>query len=99
ARDAEMSQRDPDEWVQVWYDAAEMAEPDRALMGDPARREHSRDRLREALARGFEGYVQDELILTVRPWGFDVSEIRVATLLWHGELDTLAPPAGARYLA
>src|SRR5262249_27961924 len=99
ARDAEMSQRAPDEWLQTWYDADEMSEPDRALMQDAARREHSRSRLREALARGFEGYVQDELILTVRTWGFDAGDIRVPTHLWHGELDTLAPPEGARYLA
>jgi len=76
-----------------------MAPSDRVLVQDPGRREHSHGRLREALARGWEGYVQDELILTVRPWGFDVGVIRAPTHLWHGELDTLAPIEGARYLA
>jgi pimeloyl-ACP methyl ester carboxylesterase len=99
ARDAAMAARDPDEFVRLWYDTEGMPLADRALMQNHERRVHSHHQLRTALAGGWEGYAQDELILTTQPWGFRPDEIRVPTFLWHGELDTLVPPQSARYLA
>ena len=58
-------------------------------------------RLRDgrSLAYATVGDAQDELIITTRPWGFRVDEIRVPVHLWHGELDMLVPVESARYVA
>ena len=75
-----------------------MPAPDRAALSTPELREHTRHQLREALRAGWEGYAQDELIITTRPWGFRVDEIRVPVHLWHAELDRLVPVRSARYV-
>lgn len=97
--DAEMVERDPGEWVSYWFDNESVPNADRTLVTRPEDRTHLVASLGEALRSGTDGYVQDELILTVRPWGFGAEQIAVPAYLWHGELDTLAPVGGARYLA
>jgi pimeloyl-ACP methyl ester carboxylesterase len=97
--DAEMVERDPAEWVRYWFDNDSVPSADRTLMTRPEDRAHMLTSLQESLRPGIEGYVQDELILTVRPWGFRAEQIAVPAHLWHGELDPLAPVGGARYLA
>lgn len=99
SRDAEMCGRDPEEFVAFWFENDGMPAPDRAIYEAPERREHAKHQLREALRGGVDGYTQDELLITVRPWGFRLEEIGVPVYLWHGELDTLAPIEGARYAA
>lgn len=99
ARDADMCMRDPEEFVAFWFDGEGVASPDRALLKSPELREHAKGQVREALRAGVDGYTQDELIITVRPWGFRVDEIGVPVHLWHGELDTLVPIQSARYVA
>jgi pimeloyl-ACP methyl ester carboxylesterase len=98
-QDAEMVERDPAEWLSYWFDNESVPIADRTLMTRPEDRTQMAASLREALRPGTEGYVQDELILTVRPWGFGAEQIAVPAHLWHGEVDTLAPVGGARYLA
>jgi pimeloyl-ACP methyl ester carboxylesterase len=98
-RDAEMVERDPEDWVRYWFEDESVPTADRVLVGRPEDRAWMVESLREALRSGFDGYVQDELILTVRPWGFGAEQIEVPAYLWHGELDTFAPIGGARYLA
>ena len=97
-QDAQMVERDPAEWLSYWFDNDSVPSADRVLM-TPETRIQVVESLKEALRPGIEGYVQDELILTVRPWGFGAEEIAVPSFLWHGELDVLAPVGGARYLA
>jgi len=75
ARDADMCGRDPEEFVAFWFDGEGVPSPDRALLETPELREHAKDQVREALRAGVGGYTQDELIITVRPWGFRVDEI------------------------
>src|SRR5262249_16776650 len=99
ARDAEMCERDPEEFVSFWFDGDGMPAPDRAALRPPEVREPARRQAREALRAGWEGYVQDELLITTRPWGFRPDEIRVPTHVWHGELDMLVPVESARYTA
>jgi pimeloyl-ACP methyl ester carboxylesterase len=99
ARDAEMCGRDPEEFVAYWFDGEGGPSPDGALLETPELRTHVKDQVREALRAGVDGYTQDELIITVRPWGFRLDEIRVPVHLWHGELDTLVPIESARYVA
>jgi pimeloyl-ACP methyl ester carboxylesterase len=98
-QDAAMLERDPAEWLQFWFENDDMPDGDREIAARPEVREWSFAGLEESLRGGIEGYVQDELVLTVRPWGFRAEEISVPTSIWHGEQDTLAPVGGARYLA
>ena len=55
-------------------------------------------RLRDAFQNGAEGWFEDDM-LTVRPWGFALEDVRVEVWLWHGDLDRLVPVSHGRYLA
>ncbi|HEX5829081.1 MAG TPA: alpha/beta hydrolase [Candidatus Limnocylindrales bacterium] len=57
-----------------------------------------KDQVMNALAHGVDGWVDDNLALT-RPWGFDVSAIRVPVVLEYGRTDVLVPPAHGDWLA
>lgn len=48
-------------------------------------------------AGGVGGFVDDDLA-AVRPWGFDVGDIRVPTLIMHGTSDRVVPVSHARWL-
>jgi len=54
--------------------------------------------LREGLAPGAEGGIEDELAL-VAPWEVDLAGIRVPVSLWSGERDTDTPARHACWLA
>jgi pimeloyl-ACP methyl ester carboxylesterase len=54
--------------------------------------------LREGLALGAEGGIEDELAL-VAPWEVDLAGVRVPVGLWSGEQDTNTPAGHARWLA
>jgi len=54
--------------------------------------------LREGLAPGTEGGIEDELAL-VAPWEVDLASVRVPVSLWSGEQDTDTPARHARWLA
>lgn len=67
-----------------------------------ARRPDVRDGMKadgvEALAQGPDATAY-ECCMFVQPWGFDVSEIRVPVVIWHGDDDRNAPLAHAQALA
>jgi pimeloyl-ACP methyl ester carboxylesterase len=65
------------------------------LTGDRA--EHAKRNLDRAIAPGIAGWRDDDIAFT-RPWGFELSEIRVPTLLWQGVQDKMVPVAHARWL-
>ena len=54
--------------------------------------------LRDAFQSGSEGWFEDDMI-TVRPWGFALEDVKVEVWLWQGERDRLVPAAHGRYLA
>ena len=88
--------RDPDRVMRFAMSA--MTGPDRDILAD--------DWTRGCLIASAEGaFSQDtsglvtELLLMSRAWGFEVSDISVPTILWHGEADTVVPAAFGRWLA
>lgn len=77
---------------------AELSEPDRAVLARPERHEAMRRMLNEALRQGVWGYV-DDVLCVIRPWGFDVTAIRVPTRVIYGLTDVLVPPQHGDWLA
>jgi pimeloyl-ACP methyl ester carboxylesterase len=95
-RDAAKIQADPASHMASLR--AEMPEPDRQISVD--------ERVDAVLARNFAealrysagGWI-DDVLAFVSPWGFDVSDIQVPVLLWHGESDVFSPTGHTRWLA
>ena len=54
--------------------------------------------LREALRVGVDGWLDDDLAFA-RPWGFDLAEISVPTMIWQGSEDLMVPFGHGRWLA
>ena len=76
----------------------ELSEADRAVLQDPLVRERMRKSLREALASGVWGWVDDDLVF-VKPWGFEVEEIRLPVQVRYGAGDVLVPAGHGEWLA
>jgi pimeloyl-ACP methyl ester carboxylesterase len=64
-----------------------------------------RGEISEVLARSWnlgcvtiDGWL-DDLIASVNPWGFELSDIAVPISIWHGDQDRIVPPTHARWLA
>lgn len=66
------------------------------LTGDRA--EHAKRGIDRALEHGIAGWRDDDLAF-MHPWGFELDEIRVPTLLRQGVQDKMVPVAHARWLA
>jgi pimeloyl-ACP methyl ester carboxylesterase len=74
-----------------------VSQPDRdALTGEFA--EFMAAGVREALAPGVDGWLDDDLAF-VRDWGFDLASIRVPVTVWQGEQDRFVPLAHGAWLA
>ena len=73
-------------------------EPDRTLLQRADVRVGFMACFEEACQQGTRGPVTD-VGLIARPWGFNLSEVNVPVLLWHGERDRNVPAACGRYLA
>lgn len=53
---------------------------------------------REGLGRSIEGAASDARIYG-EPWPFSPADIRVPTIIWHGEMDAIVPASIARHYA
>ena len=62
---------------------------DRAVLTDEFGEDEATS-FREAVRVGIDGWLDDDLAF-VRPWGFDLAEVRVPTSLWQGSEDLMVP--------
>jgi len=85
----------PDQIKEVW---ASVLPPVDAAILSGERAEHAKLGFDRALAQGIAGWRDDDLAFS-KPWGFELVEIRVPTLLWQGAQDLMVPVAHARWLA
>jgi pimeloyl-ACP methyl ester carboxylesterase len=53
--------------------------------------------MRKGLAVSFDGWIDDDIAF-VLPWGFNLSEITVAVLIWQGDQDLMVPHAHSYWL-
>ena len=84
------------EEVSGWLGSLLSPVDSKALAGDLA--SHFVLDLREALRAGIMGWRDDDLAF-VRPWGFELSDIKVPTQLWQGAQDRMVPFAHGEWLA
>jgi pimeloyl-ACP methyl ester carboxylesterase len=76
----------------------ELSDADRAVLRDPVVQQRMARSSREAVASGIWGWVDDDLAF-LKPWGFDVSEIRVPVQIRYGAGDVLVPAGHGEWLA
>jgi pimeloyl-ACP methyl ester carboxylesterase len=76
----------------------ELSEDDRRELGRAERQRVIRESIAEQAATGVDGWVDDDLA-TIRPWGFEVGQIKVPVLIRYGVSDVLVPPAHGEWLA
>jgi len=76
----------------------DLSEADRAVLAQEVVKQRMRISFHEAMAQGIGGWVDDDLAC-VRPWGFDLAEIRVPVRVRYGATDVLVPAAHGAWLA
>ena len=76
----------------------ELSAADRAVLDDPEVRESLGRSTREMFVEGAWGWVDDDLAF-IKPWGFDVAELRVPVEVRYGATDVLVPPSHGQWLA
>ena len=76
----------------------EMPDADRRVVSDVGIRALLAKNFAEALRDSADGWIDDALAFC-SPWGFNLADITVPVLLWHGENDVFSPVAHARWLA
>jgi pimeloyl-ACP methyl ester carboxylesterase len=76
----------------------ELTPSDLRIVADFGIRRLLTDTYSEGTLQGGDGWIDDVLAFR-RPWGFDVSDITVPTLLWHGAEDRFSPVEHTLWLA
>jgi pimeloyl-ACP methyl ester carboxylesterase len=74
-----------------------VSEVDKASLTDDFG-EYAAAGFRRALSKGIEGWLEDSMAF-VRPWGFDLAEIRRPVTVWQGAQDKMVPYAHGEWLA
>ena len=68
------------------------------ILKRPEVKQHFQDMIIESSRNGVRGPV-DSIALELKDWGFSLSDISMKINIWHGELDYMEFPAGAKYVA
>jgi pimeloyl-ACP methyl ester carboxylesterase len=76
----------------------DISEADRAQLARTELQDLIRQDVNEALRTGVWGWV-DDMLAIVKPWGFDIGEIRVPTRVIYGASDVLVPVQHGEWLA
>jgi pimeloyl-ACP methyl ester carboxylesterase len=76
---------------------ASSPEADRAVL-TPELLAFAHAQMQDGLSQGPGGFIDDS-ISDIKPWGFELSSIRVPVQLWHGMDDAIVPLAHAKWLA
>jgi pimeloyl-ACP methyl ester carboxylesterase len=76
-------------------DSYELSEADRVAMARNLK--GAADQMEAALGRGVDGWV-DDMLATVRPWGFELGAIRCPVRIEYGRTDALVPVANGDWL-
>ncbi len=95
ARAADQIRADPASKVVGLF--REVPESDRRVVADHGIRRLLVRNFAEGLRDSTDGWV-DDVLAFAGPWGFDPADIRVPTLLWHGENDVFSPAGHSRWL-
>jgi pimeloyl-ACP methyl ester carboxylesterase len=93
---AEQIRANPESMIE--FLSPELTDPDRRIVDDVAIRRQLLDTYAEACRNGAYGWIDDVLAFR-RPWGFDLSDIKVPVLFWHGAEDVFSPVAHTYWLA
>lgn len=92
---ADRIRANPREMINDLY--ADLTESDRLVVGDVGIRKMLISNFSEAFRFSADGWIDDVMALTA-PWGFDLGDIAVPTLLWHGAEDRFTPAGHATWL-
>jgi pimeloyl-ACP methyl ester carboxylesterase len=79
-------------------EVSEMCVADQEVLSEPALRSRMIANSVELYRQGGRG-MYDEALILARPWGFDLSELRVRVELWQGGRDKTVPIAMSAHLA
>lgn len=76
----------------------QLPEVDRRIFHDPRTNQAFINAILEAFRHGVNGVCQ-EIQLTLKPWGFNMTSIKCPVTIWQGSLDKQAPAAHAKLYA
>jgi len=93
---ADRIRANPEQHLADFYD--ELTPADRRVVGDAGIRRMLTATYAEAFRNSADGWI-DDLQAFCAPWGFDLADITIPTMLWHGANDTFSPVGHARWLA
>lgn len=93
---ADRIRANPAQYVANLY--AELTQSDRRVVSDAGMRRMLLETFAEAFRTSADGWI-DDLLAFCAPWGFDLGDIVVPTMLWHGANDTFSPAGHSRWLA
>jgi pimeloyl-ACP methyl ester carboxylesterase len=77
---------------------SDLTPSDRRIVFDVEIRRMLMETYAEAVRTSADGWI-DDLLAFCSPWGFDVGDITIPTMLWHGANDTFTPVHHSRWLA
>ncbi len=78
--------------------ADDLSQSDRRVVSDAGIRRMLMETYTEAFRSSAGGWI-DDMLAFCSPWGFELADIAVPTMLWHGANDTFSPVGHSRWLA